>query len=750
MSLCVNQNVLSIKTHGILTQTSTRLEKSIEKLSSGLRINRAADDAAGLAISEKLRRQIRGLSRAVLNAQDGISMIQSAEGALNETHSILQRMRELAIQASNDTLTTNDRLEIQKEVLQLRNDIDRIAYNTEFNTKKLLDGSQTGLFTGSSKYFQGLVTGQVVGGDYSISLALAQAGAAQMLRSQIFTLRSDGTLADGSATLDKVAQFYDNNGQFILATPKTLTLNSWGKQTQITIDGGFTLGDLVNKIDTAIRGANGLDQKNATIQFINPTTGNDGGYFQVTAGVMGERGVINFAGDQGLLQALGVGTIRAASNGVIKGTAMDPFGNMVTAQTNDSRFYGMIPGIDVMFDSQPGQVAGYKGIETGLSLAANATFTINIYDSSGANAGTQTLTVNAGRWTLRGIQRALTAQISIAVGADSDFRGLEAQISDGEIKLVFNPTTTGISSRIDLSGNSQAIGMRNGTYYTSVTGSKDKAFVLEGISQYDPNATGGQVAISIVDGQNNGVGVGVGNISIYTATDDAQVADMVEIGAMLTYINNTLAAGGSEVRADRVGDSLAFTSTLLGRLTYSDGTYSESRVNFAISVGAATDTANLRDKLGLSAINVIGDGLGDSNIRAHVVTNSPQFHIGADQGQVMKVNMGNMSAKALGVDVIDMTSIEGASLALGRINDAIDKVSAERSKLGAFQNRLEFAINNLRNTHSNLTSAESRLRDADIAQEMIEFTRNQIVSQSGTAMLAQANLVPQGVLQLLR
>jgi flagellin len=116
----------------------------------------------------------------------------------------------------------------------------------------------------------------------------------------------------------------------------------------------------------------------------------------------------------------------------------------------------------------------------------------------------------------------------------------------------------------------------------------------------------------------------------------------------------------------------------------------------------------------------------------------------------MEVAISDMTSLALGVDKIDLTSVSGAQKAIGRLNRAIDKVSAERSKLGSFQNRLEYAINNLRNTHSNLTAAESRIRDVDVAQEMIEFTRNQIVSQSGTAMLAQANLVPQGVLQLLQ
>jgi len=119
--------------------------KSIEKLSSGFRINRAGDDAAGLAISEKMRAQIRGLNMASKNAQDSISMIQTAEGALNEVHSILQRMRELAVQSSNDTNTNVDRNEIQKEINQLTSEVDRIANTTEFNTQKLLDGSKKGL-----------------------------------------------------------------------------------------------------------------------------------------------------------------------------------------------------------------------------------------------------------------------------------------------------------------------------------------------------------------------------------------------------------------------------------------------------------------------------------------------------------------------------------------------------------------------------------------------------------------------------
>jgi flagellin len=139
----INHNITALNTQRQLTTNTTNQSKSIEKLSSGLRINRAGDDAAGLAISEKMRGQIRGLDQASRNAQDGISLIQTAEGALNETHSILQRMRELSVQASNDTATQDDRKEIQKEINQLVDEIDRVSTDTQFNTQQLLTGSYT-------------------------------------------------------------------------------------------------------------------------------------------------------------------------------------------------------------------------------------------------------------------------------------------------------------------------------------------------------------------------------------------------------------------------------------------------------------------------------------------------------------------------------------------------------------------------------------------------------------------------------
>jgi flagellin len=169
----INNNLMAMNTHRQLGINNDAGAKSIEKLSSGYRINRAGDDAAGLSISEKMRGQIRGLDKASRNAQDGISLIQTAEGALNETHAILQRMRELTVQAANDTNVADDRAAIGKEITQLESEITRIATTTEFNTKKLLNGSQ-GLAS-AVKLQVGANSGQMVA--FSIGNMSASAGA---------------------------------------------------------------------------------------------------------------------------------------------------------------------------------------------------------------------------------------------------------------------------------------------------------------------------------------------------------------------------------------------------------------------------------------------------------------------------------------------------------------------------------------------------------------------------------------------
>ncbi|MBI3038860.1 hypothetical protein HYY75_07415, partial [bacterium] len=349
MSLRVNQNVLAVQTHGILSGTQDRLSKAIEKLSSGLRINRAADDAAGLTISEKLRRQIRGLSRAVMNAQDGISMIQTGESALAETHSILQRMRELAVQSSNDTLTSNDRFEIQKEIVQLRDDINRISRNTEFNTKKLLDGSQAAIVSSSSSTGKAIVTGATnLQGDYNIQINQIDPGTAQEQRSNIFTLKGTSTYADSRTKLEEIGQFYDANGVFVLASSQTLTIQADSTITSVQVSKDLTLRQFAERIQNAVTDNLKI---NGTLVYINTTSSNVQGSLQLVSGMAGRSGEIAFSADQGLFNALGFAQTTASADPVSQVTRSNADGTSpITTQINSTRASGLIDGIDIQFE----------------------------------------------------------------------------------------------------------------------------------------------------------------------------------------------------------------------------------------------------------------------------------------------------------------------------------------------------------------------------------------------------------------
>ena len=216
-------------------------------------------------------------------------------------------------------------------------------------------------------------------------------------------------------------------------------------------------------------------------------------------------------------------------------------------------------------------------------------------------------------------------------------------------------------------------------------------------------------------------------------------ADLVLADDFVKDANDALAATAN-ARVDIVNGSIAITSTILGRdnANAADG---KLELTMKDTTGEATSRLGLKD--------TIAKGAGDTDFRLHVLDNSSQLQIGANQGQSMTFSIGDMSAKALDIDKLDMSTTEGAQAAIGKLDNALSRVSAERSKLGAFSNRLEYTMNNLENAATNLTDAESRIRDLDMASEMINFTSSQIMQQAGTAMLAQANAAGQSVLSLL-
>jgi len=286
--MIINHNIAALNTHRQLGAAFNAQSKSMEKLSSGLRINRAGDDAAGLAISEKMRAQVKGLDQASRNAQDGISLIQTAEGALNETHSILQRMRELAVQASNDTSTLDDRREIQKEVNQLIEEIDRIGNNTQFNTQELLDGNFTG------KFHIGSNQGQSI----TLNIADMKTG----------TIGTKGVATGSNAVADVTD---------LDLTAATVTIGT----TTITLDGedySDNLQGLVDKLNQGFKGSEGV-----TVELDGSTgikyTGSAAftvAYAGASAGKLGTAATINAAGISGqTIDNLAVGTPESATTG---------------------------------------------------------------------------------------------------------------------------------------------------------------------------------------------------------------------------------------------------------------------------------------------------------------------------------------------------------------------------------------------------------------------------------------------------
>ena len=728
MSLRINHNSTALSTYSHLNSTSSRMEKSIGKLSSGMRINSAADDAAGLAISEKMRSQISGLNRAKLNAQDGVSMIQTAEGGLNETESIIQRMRELALQASNDTLTSNDRLEIQKEINQLSNAIDDIANSTEFNTKKLLNGSQTASITSSSTSVSGMVTGNAAsGGDFSVSMTVLQGGISQMQTSQMFMNKNTGELAKGSTKLEDISQFYDEAGSFALASAQTLTVTGNAKSAEVTVDGKMTLNELASALQNAIAGSSGLGMKNSSAQFV-PSTGTtgQGGYFQITSGVVGEEGNFSIAGDQQMIDALGMAVSRQSVNNLVQAKIQDASGNSRTVNTSSDRLAGLLDGIDVQFDSSAAQIAGNGGIVDGMHFTGAETLTFKF------SVGSVVQTVNVAfaadsNYSMEGIANAINEAIEGAVPNT----GMEATVVDGQIRLAYNPTDTTSPTEIEITAGSDNLGFNTGTFSGFVDGDKNMDNARKGISL-------------LVGTANTGVDLGftLNGATITVGTTLTTGADLVLADDFTKAANANLAAiATANARVDIVNGSIALTSTILGKDNVS-GNPSKLVLTMNDTTGYANEAIGLKD--------AIAKGDGDTNFRLHVVDNSSTLQIGANQGQQMTFSIGDMTAKALDIDKLDMSTTEGAQDAIGKLDNALGKVSAERSKLGAFANRLDYTMSNLENAATNLTDAESRIRDVDMASEMINFTSSQILQQAGTSMLAQANSMSQSVLSLLQ
>ena len=576
MAIIVQHNMSALNANRMLGATTNLQAKTTEKLSSGYRINRAADDAAGLSISEKMRSQIRGLEKASANAQDGISLIQTAEGALNESHAILQRMRELAVQAANGTETDDDREAVQNEIAELQDELTRISETTEFNTMKLLDGSQE---VGSKEF------------TYSSS----QAGAFGTVDGQAGKYVADA-LADTSANILKLKQSEGKDGDDSLSYKVAY------------VDGDGNAKELEIKFDLKV----------------DPT-------------------------DAALTSPTGKGYLVAA-DGTTYATAAG-FDDATTGIT--------IPELDAAVFAE-----------------LKKTELVNDFKITSNGAGEITFEARED-----GINAPVITHTSFGLTKDGK--------AGGDVAQAITQSTAPQDDTVYLNAAKQTaytgVPTENlADHIFEVDGKKFLYATKNGIDQLDKKAYGD---VTIVE----------------TAQATPKAAEAKEM-------------------ANLISQKTGLKAYLAKAPTPADiGTEDASSTIIAIKA------------------------LGNDN-------NGITLQIGANEGQTMNFSIGDMSARALGVedDRINLSTQEGAQKATTTIDEAIKKVSAQRSKLGAVQNRLEHTIANLDTAAENTTASESRIRDTDMAKTMVEYSKNSILAQAGQSMLAQANQSTQGVLALLQ
>lgn len=545
MGMVVRTNTMAMNAQRMMNINNNKVSASLKKLSSGFKINSAADDAAGLAISEHMKAQIKNLDAASANSNDGISLAQTAEGALNEVHDMLNRMSELATKAANGVYTDTQRSNYSDEVSQLQSEIDRISDATNFNGIKLLDGSLSA--TGSS-------TAAVVGSSKNITLTDVDATKGQY---------TAGAITTGITVASAAGTHYD------------LTVN-------------YTEAGAA---------------KSATVSL---TIGTDDKGAKTLTGTSGD--VYSFATDADFDKAL---TSEVTKNATLKNNFKATFNTADSIKTG------------VVFDAK---TAGQDAAQvTSMSFAS--------YNKDGT--------------------------------------------------AIASPTTA------------------TATVTTTAVDAYQQSDVTK-MTAYD--GTNADKAIFTVNGQK------------FAVAKDGQ--DTSKLDSDVTVINT---AAGTPAAAD--ADNIAYAISQKTGLNVTKHTTTSTTLDFK---GGTSTSA----KGGLTL--QIGDTYDSYN--------------------KLNVSVSDMHAKALGVakGQIDISSQQGAGAAIDVINNAIDKVSKQRSSLGAIQNRLDHTINNLDTTSENLTSANSRIRDTDMAKEMMSYTQNNVLTQAAQAMLAQANQAPSQVLQLLK
>ena len=663
----IQHNIMAMNAYRNYSNNTSALSKNLEKLSSGYKINRAGDDAAGLAISEKMRAQITGLETAQKNAKDGISLVQTAEGALTEVHDMLNRMVELADQSANGTYDNEvDRANLQKEVDQLREEINRIADSANFNGINLLDGNLSKGTTQLGDAFNKVAISSV---DGTTATAATTASFKIDLSKDV---GADGSIfatltsANGTAQINAIAVTLGDGTTTTLGQLFTVKTNA---NSVFTIE-AQTAGALTQKVLEQLTASKAVSvtSQGSNIGSGSPATKAEYKLEFDFNDMLSANGGTKFTIGDKTFQILKGGSTADLADGVI-GIDISAY-NLGTSGGGNT--VGQWGAANEIFNTISNAL-GTANFEFSAAPTANApgndTYTLTFKAKEAGSAG------NMGE--VRFVDATGTATNSAG--------GITATYTEGKDA---GKATAGSFAQVtyELNLNQFSVGDKLSITTPGSTG----AIEVEIVDAADADPTKGKITLQ--DFQNG--------------TKLAQVFEGMGVGTgMLSFAD--------------------------GKLTITGTTEGQTAEDLADSITIDATCAN--------------DG-------AEVTNNGLTLQIGdtSDDFNQLQVSIDDMHTDALGIDTLSIADQDSAAKAVDLIKGAINKVSSVRGTLGATQNRLDHTINNLSVMTENIQDAESTIRDTDVADEMMAYTKNNILIQSAQAMLAQANQVPQGVLQLLQ
>ena len=804
MALVINSNIQSLNAQRNLTISQGDQNQAMERLTSGKRINSAADDAAGLAISSRMTSQIRGLDQAVRNANDGISLMQTAEGALEESTNILQRMRELALQSANGIFSDGDRGTLDAEVQQLVAELDRISETTSFNGQNILDGSLTNvdLQVGSEanqtiSFGIGATDTSTLGlgstsadlsGDRITTGATADIGAGDILINGQ-ALQSITNLELGGATDTNLQDVLDDinsnvsgvtaegfnvveattvgTGVLTATDSLRLTLGSvdGGNDVNYDISGTTSMADLVSKINVSTGGNIEASLNDNGALVLSNTTG---GTITVSLDTSATLGAFDGADTD---PATLIGISDAGANG-------EAFAGNIALKSDDGSAITVTKGANGT-DEQL-NFLGFKGEITGAGQLQGDDLASGVQDDvlvandviiNGVDIGAVSSTTG-----LTGKIDAINAVsddtgVTATINAENSY-GIDAAATNTFVELVTTAAgLTTIASGGTLTVNGVDVtAIADGDTATDMASAINDFTSAHGVTAYVDDTdhlhlassspiilsdTGGTLVAELLL-QQEGATTAVG--------DDSSQSVAAPAGAGSIKINNQTVSLTDLSDQDQIVSELNAAQGVTGVSATID-----ENGELQLSSGS-TITLEVGDTRGLTTANILGitfaDAGDDGSLANDTVTIDPRISLDSANDTPISVQVTTAGETATGLSNLNTdlsATVTGTALssisvataaqaqnAIDSIDNALDTINDTRSNLGAVTNRLDFTINNLSSISQNTSAARSRIEDADFAAESASLSRAQVLQQAGTAMLAQANAQPQQVLSLLQ